>query len=92
MAKHKLIKCHKFGRFSWRYRDFYIQEVRHVDLKRKQAKEKLGDYTFIYPSLLDWIVMSLDGKFIQSCQKPRPTRGEMKEWVDNYYDKLEGAN
>ena len=34
----------------------------------------------------------LEGKFIQSCQKPRPTRGEMKEWIDNYYDKLEGAN
>jgi len=82
MIKHKLIKCHKFGRFSWRYRDFYIQEIFEVSVQNKKIKEKL----------IDWIVMSLDGKFIQSCQKPRPTRGEMIEWVDNYYDQFEGAN
>ena len=82
MEKHKLIKCNKFGRFSWRYRDFYIQEVVDVSMQNKTLKVKL----------LDWIVMSLEGKFIQSCQKPRPTRKEMKEWIDSYYDQLEGAN
>ena len=81
MIKHKLIKFHKFGRFSWRYRDFYIQEVCEVSIQDKKLKDKL----------LDWIVVDLEGKFIQSCEKPRPTRREMIEWVDSYYDKLEGA-
>ena len=47
MAKNKLIKCHKFGRFSYRYRDFYIQEVVDVSMQNKTLKVKL----------LDWIVM-----------------------------------
>ena len=82
MIKHKLIKCHVYDRFSYRYRDFYIQEICEVSYQNKKMRVKL----------IDWVVVDLEGDQIHSCKKPKPTRREMIEWVDCYYDKLEGAN
>jgi len=42
--------------------------------------------------LIDWVVVDLEGDQIHSCKNPKPTRREMIEFVDCYYDKLEGAN